>query len=207
MAESMRACSLLASHPNERWNPRFRHRSTSYCYPLFLTVTFPRYIPSKRSEVIKLTRSVLVSYKYVKYSVGSASRFHVNVITFWEAVFLYRKTIMRRQRNAQRSGAAEARAACLAITLFAKSRKAININRRIVLIYSVNPRRADNYCWSICIRNYVTFSEQVMKMRQVRDCGRRCPPLPMQPVATFTYRGPLGYLRSQSCAQIIHKSC
>lgn len=39
-----------------------------------------------------------------------------------------------------------ARAARHAITIFAKTRKAINIIWRIVLIYSVNPPRADNCC-------------------------------------------------------------
>lgn len=38
----MRARPLVASHPSERWNPRFRHPST-LSHPLSLTVLFSIY--------------------------------------------------------------------------------------------------------------------------------------------------------------------
>lgn len=63
------------------------------------------------------------------------------------------------------------------------ARKAISINSRIVLIFCVNPCRpitaADRFASVITS----LLAQEVMKTRQVRDCGGDdCPPLPTRPV-------------------------
>lgn len=131
----------------------------SHCYPLFLTIPFLLYSFTSLKLVFLRKR---LSYLISKGNFPCIEKSN--------------------EATTERPEVWSGSTARAAITVFAKTRKAINIIWRIVLIYSVNPPRADNCCWSICICNYVTLSEQVMKTRQVRDCGRRCPPLPMQPV-------------------------
>lgn len=68
------------------------------------------------------------------------------------------------------------------------ARKAISINLRIALIFCVNPCRpitaADRFASVITS----LLAQEVMKTRQVRDCGRRwLPPLPTRPVATCDF--------------------
>lgn len=95
MAESMRACSLLASHPNERWNPRFRHRSNCtviLCF--FLTIPF-----------LQIYRVIHVRAHVMEHVFLRKVNDHFT--SFQKAIFpVLEKNIMRRQRNAQRCGVA-----------------------------------------------------------------------------------------------------